>query len=80
MTTPARYGRSRIDIKVTQSRQLFDFRDPAPFRERDLDDEAVEYLLASAREFIGSFPPGPVREILREGVVITGVGRHVAAA
>jgi len=147
MTTRARYrvedGRSCIDIRVSHSRQLFDFRDPAPFRERDLDDEAVEYLLASAREiprkeplaivvtisdepeprmtpdaivdafrthfryefdqiqrrlrehmrrgqvslavglsalvvflmvaeFVGSFPPGPVREILREGVVITG--------
>ena len=30
--------------------------------------------------FIVSFPPGPVREILREGCVITGWGRDVAAA
>jgi hypothetical protein len=54
MTTPARYreedGRSVIDIRVSHSRQLFDFRDPAPFRERDLDDHAVEYLLAAAEE------------------------------
>jgi hypothetical protein len=54
MTTPARYreedGRSVIDIRVSHSRQLFDFRDPAPFRERDLDEDAVEYLLASAEE------------------------------
>ena len=54
MTTPARYreedGRSVIDIRVSHSRQLFDFRDPAPFRERDLDDDAVEYLLAAAEE------------------------------
>src|SRR6188768_816299 len=54
MTTGARYrvedGRSWIDIRVAQSRQLFDGRDPAPFRERDLDDDAVEYLLAAAEE------------------------------
>src|SRR5688572_19736254 len=54
MTTHARYrvenGRSCIDIKVSNSRQLFDFRDPAPFRERDLDDDAVGYILAAAEE------------------------------
>jgi hypothetical protein len=54
MTTGARYrvedGRSWIDIRVAQSRQLFDGRDPAPFRERDLDDDAVEYLVAAAEE------------------------------
>ena len=54
MITPGRYrvedGRSVLDIRVSHSRQLFDFRDPAPFRERDLDDDAVEYLLAAAEE------------------------------
>ena len=39
-----------IDIKVRQARQLFDSRDPAPFRERDLDEKAVEYLLGAALE------------------------------
>jgi hypothetical protein len=43
-------GRSCIDLKVRHSRQLFDGRDPAPFRERDLDEDAVDYLLASAQE------------------------------
>jgi hypothetical protein len=54
MTTRARYrveeGRTCIDLKVRHSRQLFDTRDPAPFRERDLDADAVEYLLAAAQE------------------------------
>jgi len=54
MTTRTRYrvekGRSCIDLKVRHSRQLFDTRDPAPFRERDLDADAVEYLLAAAQE------------------------------
>ncbi len=53
-SVPERYrvegGRTCIDIKVAHSRQLFDGRDPAPFRERDLDDDAVEYLLAAAEE------------------------------
>ena len=43
-------GRSCIDLKVRHSRQLFDGRDPAPFNERDLDDDAVAYLLAAAQE------------------------------
>jgi hypothetical protein len=54
MTTRTRYrveeGRSCIDLKVRQSRQLFDTRDPAPFHERDLDADAVEYLLAATQE------------------------------
>jgi len=54
MSNPVRYrveeGRSCIDLRVRHSRQLFDGRDPAPFRERDLDQDAVEYLLAAAQE------------------------------
>jgi hypothetical protein len=41
----------RIEIKVKTASQLFDARDPAPFLERDLDDDAVEYLVSSAEEF-----------------------------
>jgi hypothetical protein len=54
VTAVSRYrvegGRSCIDLRVRQSRQLFDLRDPAPFRERDLDEDAVEYLLGAAQE------------------------------
>ena len=60
MTTRARYrvedGRSCIDLKVRFSRQLFDTRDPAPFRERDLDAAAVDYLLAAAQEIPRKHP------------------------
>ena len=136
-------GRWCIDIRVRHSRQLFDSRDPAPFRERDLDADAVDYLLGAVQEiprkqpiaivvtisdepeprlasdvivqalcshfthernqierrlrehvrrgrlilavgltvligclmlaqFTASLPSGPLREILREGLVITG--------
>lgn len=54
MSMRARYrredDRSCIDLNVRHSRQLFDGRDPAPFRERDLDEDVVEYLLAAAQE------------------------------
>lgn len=39
-----------IDIRVRTWRQLFDSRDPAPFRERDLDDDAVAYIVTSYHE------------------------------
>lgn len=43
-------GRACIDIRLRNARQLFDGRDPAPFRERDLDPAAIEHLLECARE------------------------------
>jgi hypothetical protein len=49
-------GRWCIDITVRQARQLFDSRDPSPFRERDLDQDAVEYLLGAAREIPSAKP------------------------
>ena len=57
MTVSTRYrvegGRSCIDPNVRQSRQLFDTRDPAPFRERDLDADVVEYYWLPPRRFLG---------------------------
>lgn len=43
-------GRFCIDIRLRSARQLFDGRDPAPFRERDLEDRAVEYLVGAVEE------------------------------
>ncbi len=31
-------------------RQLFDWRDPAPFRDRDIDDDVVDYILGALEE------------------------------
>jgi hypothetical protein len=70
MTTRTRYrvenGRSCIDLKVRHTRQLFDTRDPAPFRERDLDGDAVEYLLAAAQEIPRKQPLAVVVTISEE--------------
>lgn len=40
-----------VELRLRTLRQLFDERDPAPFRERDLDDDAVDYLLGAVSEF-----------------------------
>jgi hypothetical protein len=48
-------GRTCIEVRVKNIKQLFDARDPAPFRERDLDDDFVEYVETSADE-IGKKP------------------------
>jgi hypothetical protein len=47
-------GRSCIDVQLKTSRQLFDGRDPAPFRERDLDEDAVEYIAGAVQELLPS--------------------------
>ncbi len=39
-----------IDLRVRTASQLFDNRDAAPFRERDLDEQAADYLLTAVEE------------------------------
>lgn len=39
-----------IEVRIRELRQLFDSFDPAPFRERDLDADAEEYIVESLRE------------------------------
>jgi len=43
-------GKSCIDISLKSLRQLFDLRDPAPFRERDLEPAAAEHILSTVKE------------------------------
>jgi hypothetical protein len=43
-------GKVSIELKLKSPHQLFDEKDPSPFRERDLDDEAVRYIVSSFRE------------------------------
>lgn len=49
-------GKPLVEVRVKNPLQLFDARDPAPFRERDLDDDFLEYIVASAKEFSFSTP------------------------
>jgi hypothetical protein len=43
-------GKVLIDIHLKNFNQLFNSMDPSPFIERDLDDEAVNYILSSVME------------------------------
>lgn len=40
-----------VEVAVKNTRQLFNERDPAPFRERDLDQQFVIYLVSAVEEF-----------------------------
>lgn len=43
-------GEHCVDVRVSSIEQLFDNRDPAPFRERDLDPDLAEYLLDAGED------------------------------
>ena len=43
-------GSRVIEVRVAELRQLFNAIDPSPFRERDLDPRAVEFIVEWARE------------------------------
>jgi hypothetical protein len=47
-----------IKLKLRDINQLFNSMDPSPFIEKDLDDEAEEFIVSWAREFP---PDAPVR-------------------
>lgn len=53
-----------IEIRVSEVQRLFDSRDPAPFRERDLDETFTQYLEAYIDEL-------SVRRPLRLQIYIT---------
>jgi hypothetical protein len=40
----------QIEVHVTELRQLFNAMDPSPFRERDLDPKAEEFIVGWAKE------------------------------
>ncbi|MCC7427501.1 MAG: hypothetical protein IT557_11380 [Alphaproteobacteria bacterium] len=43
-------GFALIELRLSSVAQLFNWLDPAPFRERDLDPEADAYIVGAARE------------------------------
>jgi hypothetical protein len=47
----ARKTHHRIEVFVDRVEQLFNSMDPSPFHERDLDDDAEEFIVGWAREF-----------------------------
>jgi hypothetical protein len=45
---------NRISLKLRELNQLFNSMDPSPFIDRDLDHDAEEFIVSSAREARGS--------------------------
>ena len=89
--TPPRYrveGRAYcIDLRVQEIRQLFDLRDPAPFRERDLDPGLVEYVLEAAEETpsgaplkLGVFSASPRDPSVTDEMIRSSMTAHFAHA
>lgn len=44
-----------VDLRLASIERVFDNRDPAPFRERDLDPDLVEYMIAAGEDLV-SYP------------------------
>src|SRR3954468_4251073 len=49
-TDPIPSNRVQIEVHVNELRQLFNAMDPSPFRERDLDPKAEEFIVDWAKE------------------------------
>jgi hypothetical protein len=47
---PAPQGAAVLEMRLGEVRQIFDSMDPAPFRERDLDPKATDYIVEWAEE------------------------------
>jgi hypothetical protein len=47
-----------IEVRVAELKQLFNAMDPSPFRERDLDPNAEEFIVGWAREVPSDAPLG----------------------
>jgi hypothetical protein len=49
-------GGDVIEVRLREVRQLFDALDPSPFREKDLDPDAEEYIVESLKELPSGSP------------------------
>jgi hypothetical protein len=54
--SPDAVGRAVLELHVAELRQLFNSMDPAPFRQRDLDPKAQDYIVDWAREVPAARP------------------------
>lgn len=70
---------ARISVKLRELNQLFNSMDPSPFIDRDLDDDAEEFIVSSVHELHGSdafelvvhlgSPPDPEKAAVAEHAV-----------
>ncbi len=52
-----------IDLRFNEINQLYDTRDPSPFRERDLDENLVDYVVMAMEEL----PPKESKKVVLIG-------------
>lgn len=62
--------RALLEIHIGELRQLFDAMDPSPFRDRDLDPKADDYIVGWARETHSAEALSLVVHLSREGVAV----------
>lgn len=75
-------GRS-IELRLNDINQLFKSMDPSPFREKDLDQEAEEFIVGWARELHRHDPLSltihlgkPLEAAMREETVVEALHNH----
>lgn len=56
MSPPPNDDAGSIELRLSSVSQLFNSLDPAPFHERDLDDDAEAYIISWARELSAHAP------------------------
>ncbi len=73
-------GKRLIELSLKSPLQLFDIRDPSPFREKDLDSGFVEYITSAAKELKASknlklliYIEEPEKESLGEFSIATAI-------
>jgi hypothetical protein len=72
-------GSEVIEIRVAELRQLYNSIDPSPFHDKDLDDEAEEFILGWAKE-ASSDKPLALLVHLDKPAVLPDAGRIVRDA
>jgi hypothetical protein len=70
---------TKIEVNVNRISQLFNSLDPSPFHERDLDQEAEEYIVGSAEEAPRQHPLRLVIHLPADQVPHTGAADLASA-
>ena len=70
---------TKIEVNVNRISQLFNSLDPSPFHERDLDQDAEEYIVGSAEEAPRQHPLRLVIHLPADQVPHTGAADLASA-
>lgn len=72
-----------IEIKLKSLKQLFNTYDPAPFFEKDLDDDAIAYIVSTVKEFpltqkqkLIIYLPGIFRKKVGQGEIKNAISHY----